>query len=131
MSLDDPIEFPAEYLAFFDLFNKREFFEAHETLEDIWAIEAGALRDYYKGLIMIAAALFQWRRGVCGGACKLYRSGRAYLSLYPDVYEGFELKKFLAEMDAVFQPLTGGPRQICPPPKDDRLPLLALLRTSG
>ncbi|MCB2156680.1 DUF309 domain-containing protein [bacterium] len=130
MSFDDPIEFPAEYLAYFDRFNDRDFFEAHEVLEDLWVVEVGELRDYYKGLIMIAAAFHQWRRGRCRGAYKLFRDGRAYLATYPALYQGFELKGFLAEMDKVFRPLVSRHGQDCPAPSDEQLPWLALVHTA-
>lgn len=127
MTFDSPIEFPAGYLAYFEHFNDCDFFEAHEVLEDVWAIEVGTARDFYKGLIMVAAGLHQWRRGRCGGAFRLYRDGRAYLSRYPDVFQGFELSGFIEHMDKVFEPLLADPNTDCPSPGDHQLPRLTLL----
>lgn len=47
---------PAEYLEFINLFNREKFFEAHEILELRWRQDKGEARDYYHGLIQIAAA---------------------------------------------------------------------------
>src|ERR671924_1571204 len=36
------------------LFNAREYFEAHEALEDAWNAERGRIRDLYRGILQIA-----------------------------------------------------------------------------
>jgi predicted metal-dependent hydrolase len=103
--IDEPIDPPAEYLRYFELFNAGDFFEAHEVLEDLWVVEVGEVRNYYKGLIMVAVAVLHWQRGNLAGARRLYRDGTAYLRAYPATYEGFELGRFLKDMGQLFQPL--------------------------
>jgi len=75
------------YLAFFKLFNARQFFEAHEVLEDLW-LQDRASPDYrfYKGLIQLAGAFvhLQKRRPQPAGA--LLRLSADNLAGYPDVY---------------------------------------------
>jgi predicted metal-dependent hydrolase len=56
-------------------FNRREFFEAHETLEDVWAEENGRLRTFYQGLIQIAVACCHIQRGNWEGASHLFAKG--------------------------------------------------------
>jgi predicted metal-dependent hydrolase len=46
-----------------DLFNRGEFFEAHEVVEDLWNETGGAERDFLKGFIQAAVALEHHRRG--------------------------------------------------------------------
>lgn len=101
-------DWPLEYREYFRLFNEGDYFEAHEVLEDLWAIEAPPLRDYYKGLIQAAVAICHWERGNPSGALKLHRSAARYLCDYPDDYEGFALREFQAAMDQLFAPLENG-----------------------
>lgn len=124
MDFDGPIEHPHEYLEFFRLFNARRFFEAHEVLEDLWVLEAGEARNFYKGLIMMAVGLCHWVRGNPGAARRLYLSARGYLSEYPPVFEDFAVQGFLGEMDLLFQPLMRDTSASAP--RDDQIPVLAL-----
>ena len=60
-------------------FNAREWFECHETVEDLWIGSEGEERDFYQGLIQIAIALHHWRNGNFGGAMSLLKGGAGYL----------------------------------------------------
>lgn len=125
MTPDAPIPHPAEYREWFRLFNERRFFEAHETLEDLWIMEVGDLRNFYKGLIMAAVAILHWQRGNRSGALSLYRKARAYLAPYPRRTEGFDLGGFRNRMDVLFAPLLAAP-STAPPPPDGDLPTVEL-----
>lgn len=123
----DPMPYPVEYLEFFRLFNERDYFEAHEALEDLWVVEVEPLRTYYKGLIQAAVALCHWERGNHSGARKLYRSARAYLAPYPAEFEAFALEEFRRWLDGAFAPLAEDPAAR-PPFPEAEVPQLALAR---
>ncbi|MBI5154409.1 DUF309 domain-containing protein [Candidatus Poribacteria bacterium] len=124
--MDETIGQPAEYLEFFRLFNQRKFFEAHEVLEELWVIEAGPLRDYYKGLIMASAAICLWRRGTPAGARRLHVLSQAYLSAYPDFFEGFALREFREAMAALFRPLAEATAEATPTLDCGQIPVLSV-----
>ena len=63
-------------------FNGEQFFECHESFEEIWQEEQGPVRDLYKGLIQIAAAFVHISRRNFGGADRLSRTGLGYLAPY-------------------------------------------------
>jgi hypothetical protein len=65
-----------------DEFNGRQYFECHETLEELWQEEQGQVRDLYKGLIQIAAAFVHITRGNHTGARRLLATGAGYLEPY-------------------------------------------------
>jgi predicted metal-dependent hydrolase len=44
-----------------DLFNRGEYFEAHETWEEIWRSTTPEPRTLFQGLIQVAAAMHQFR----------------------------------------------------------------------
>ena len=61
-------EAPAELLKAIEEFNRGDWFQAHETLEELWVGEKGELRDLYQGLLQLAVALHHWRHGNFKGA---------------------------------------------------------------
>lgn len=63
-------------------FNSGQFFECHESFEEIWQEEQGQVRNLYKGLIQIAAAFVHLSRGKFIGADRLLRTGAGYLAPY-------------------------------------------------
>lgn len=63
-------------------FNRGEFWECHETLEEIWQEEPGEVRDLYKGLIQVAAAYVHLSRGNYRGADRLLATAVGYLQPY-------------------------------------------------
>lgn len=65
-----------------DEFNTRRYFECHEILEEVWQEEDGALREFYKGLIQLAAAFVHISRGNFVGADRLLRTSLGYLGQY-------------------------------------------------
>lgn len=79
-------------------FNECQFFECHETWEELWLDERGPARLYYKGLIQAAVALFHLANGNSHGAQKLLAGAIGYLSPYGPVYLGLDVDRFLAEL---------------------------------
>ncbi len=56
-------------------FNRGDWFDCHETLEELWAGEQGEMRDFYQGLLQVAVALHHWRNGNLKGALFLLKEG--------------------------------------------------------
>ena len=84
--------FDARYLGFFECFNRQQFFEAHEVLEEIWLPQRGKGKDYfYKGLIQLAGAFVHMQKQRQGPALSLLDLAEANLSRYPPVYEALDL----------------------------------------
>ena len=51
------------YLGYFDCFNRRQFYEAHEVLENLWLNDKhGPNGPFYKGLIQLAGAFVHLQR---------------------------------------------------------------------
>ena len=80
----------AELLGAIDQFNRGEWFECHETLEELWVGEKGELKDFYQGVLQLAVALHHWRNGNLKGALILLKSGSDCLSRVPDLCQGVE-----------------------------------------
>ena len=93
------------YLDGIQLFNDREFFEAHEVWEDIWHMAYGLKHDFYQGLIQCAVALEHYRRSNPRGVVSLYKSYRPKFREVPPVFMGLDVTKFLADMREVLRPV--------------------------
>ena len=99
--LSDP-EYHPLYLGGIEHFNVCDFFEAHETWEELWTDYQGPARKFYQGLIQVAVALHHFGNGNIRGAKKLYLSSSAYLQPYRPVYQGLDLEKLLSEFELCF-----------------------------
>jgi hypothetical protein len=97
------------YLAGILFFNERDFFEAHEVWEDLWADSHGNERRFYQGLIQAAVGLFHFSGGNLGGAVKLYRSSRDYMAPCGSPFLGLDATAFWQQMERCFRPLLDTP----------------------
>ena len=93
-------ELPAAVLKGLEEFNRRAFFEAHETWEDVWAEESGDRRRFYQGLIQVAIACCHVQRGNADGALNLYAGGCLKLAPFAPAREGLDVAGFLASAEA-------------------------------
>ncbi len=77
-------ELDAHYLGFFECFNRRLFYEAHEVLEELWlARRADADGAFYKGLIQLAGAFVHVQKGRPRPATALLKLAQMNLKQYP------------------------------------------------
>jgi predicted metal-dependent hydrolase len=97
---DTPDSPDARFLSGVELFNRGEFFDAHEVWEDLWRECAPADRRFYQALIQAAVAAYHWGRGNATGAGRLYRSGRKYMERYRPAYRGLAVDAFWDAMAA-------------------------------
>ena len=85
------------YLDYFRLFRKEKFFEAHEVLESLWRKTQGKDREFYHGLIQLAASLVHFQRGNLAGAKELFRTASSYLKPYLPRYHGVNVSGILKD----------------------------------
>jgi len=81
-------ELDAHYLGYFDCFNRRLFYEAHDVLEDLWlADKHGPNGNFYKGLIQLAGAFVHLQKNRLRPAAALFKLAQANLEKYPVIHE--------------------------------------------
>jgi uncharacterized protein len=110
---DTPDSPDPRYLAGIELFNLREFFDAHEVWEDLWHECGSADRRFYQALIQAAVAAYHWQRGNAAGAKRLYHSGRKYMEPFRPAYMGLAIDDF---WDAMASHLAGALGDATAPP---------------
>ncbi len=109
----------------------RDFFDAHETWEEIWQVERRSIRSFYQGLILLAAGLHHWTgthrpRGV---RIKL-SSGIERLAPYAPSYLGVDVSTMIADAAALLRQAPDRPAVLADTPLD-RFPPFRWAVTDG
>jgi len=81
---------PEQLLRGIAQFNRGDWFDCHETLEELWVGEKGELRDFYQGMLQLAVALHHWRNGNFKGALTLLKGGCELLGRVPALCQGVD-----------------------------------------
>ena len=97
-----------------ELFNQRNFFDAHEVLEDVWRAASAPEKKFLQGLIQVAVGLHHFSTGNRVGARSLLARANRNLAAYPDEYGGLNLAEVRRAVEQCVTALEGG---------EDKLPL--------
>lgn len=85
-------ELDARYLGYFHCFNRQEFYEAHDVLEDLWLPDRqGPNGDFYKALIQLAGAFVHLQKNRLRPSAALLKLAQANLAKYPAEHERLNL----------------------------------------
>jgi predicted metal-dependent hydrolase len=79
-------------------FNRREFYEAHETLEAIWLKAPEPEKTFLQGIIQVSCAFHHYVRGNRAGAESLMRRGLEKLEWFPAGYGKIKLQPLREEV---------------------------------
>ncbi len=82
-------------------FNRGEYFEQHETLEELWIEEPRELRRLYQGILKIGVGFYKLRLGNYRGTVNHIRGGIAYLQRFSDVCLGVDIARLVREATSV------------------------------
>ena len=78
----------AHYLGYFECFNRRLYFEAHDVLEELWLAQRhGPNYSFYKGLIQLAGAFVHLQKNRLKPSAALFKLADANLQKYPSLHE--------------------------------------------
>jgi predicted metal-dependent hydrolase len=107
-------------------FNRRDWYECHEVVEDLWIGAVGETRDFFQGIIQIAIALHHWRNGNFGGAVSLLKGGAGYLGRVSDACQWVDVAALITDSDKMRDALEmlGNERMALLPPS-----LVPLIKT--
>ncbi|HXF52421.1 MAG TPA: DUF309 domain-containing protein [Dehalococcoidia bacterium] len=81
-----------------DEFNEGFWFEAHETLEDLWFVSPWPVRQFFQGVIQVAAAFVHIARREPAGALKLLPLAIAKLEPFAPAYLGVDVAQLIADL---------------------------------
>lgn len=84
-----------------DLFNREEFFEAHEVVEDLWNERDGREKEFLKGFIQAAVALEHLRRGNRKGFLAVLETAERYLRRADPAAGGLDVTALVMDLAEV------------------------------
>jgi predicted metal-dependent hydrolase len=90
---------PPQLLVGIEEFNRGEFFECHETLEELWMAEPRQIRKLYQGILQIGVAFYHLRRGRYRAVVTLLERGGGYLRPFVPVCMGLDVAQLLESIE--------------------------------
>lgn len=88
-------------------FNRREFYECHETLEKVWQEYLEPDRELIQGIIQVSVGYYHLLRGNSNGALKLLSRGLARVRKFPPEHFGLQLAPFVEKVSSDLRVVEG------------------------
>jgi len=86
-------------------FNRGEFYECHEYLEDAWREESRQVRYLYQGILQIGVGFYHQENGNWRGATGLLKSGVARLEEFEPESLGIDVARLVRESERCLREL--------------------------
>jgi hypothetical protein len=90
------------------LFNGVRYWHAHEVWEELWRAAPDEERDFYQGLIQVAAGLLHLQRRNLRGARNKLREGLAKLRAYQPAHRGIFVNELVGKAERTLVDLDAG-----------------------
>jgi hypothetical protein len=91
------VQYPQEYLRFYQEFNCGNYYECHDLLEEIWLAEKN--NKFLQGLLQLAVGLYHFESGNLIGCRLMFQSAIRYLKKYLPEYWGLQLLPVITFME--------------------------------
>jgi len=91
-----------------DLFNREEFFEAHELLEDVWRAAAAEEKKFLQGLVQLAVAFHHHSTGNQRGMRSVMERGMKNLEGQVEGFCGIRLNPLMQSLRSWCQAMDNG-----------------------
>jgi predicted metal-dependent hydrolase len=89
-----------EFFRAVDQFNRGWYFESHETLEDLWMVTPWPERQFFQGVIQLAAAFVHFARREYAGIFKLLDAAAEKLREFEPAQFGVDITLLLEQIAA-------------------------------
>jgi len=86
-----------------ELFNRGQYWRAHEALEAAWREETGPVRELYRGILQVAVVYLHVTRRNYAGATKVYKRCLRWLDPWPDTCRGVAVGRLRQDLEMVIQ----------------------------
>jgi predicted metal-dependent hydrolase len=88
-------------------FNRGEFYECHEYLEEAWMQEPRRVRFLYQGILQVGVGFYHQQNGNWRGATGLLRNGTQRLKEFEPETLGIDVAKLVRECERCLEELEG------------------------
>jgi uncharacterized protein len=100
-----PQELPDLVLRGIEEFNRGEFFECHEYLEEAWMQESGRVRYLYQGILQVGVGFYHLQNGNWRGATGLLRNGITRLEEFEPATLGVDVARLVSQSEQCLRQL--------------------------
>ena len=104
----DPVRAEEIFRRGVSLFNGVRYWHAHEAWEELWRAAPDEERDFYQGLIQVAAGLLHLQRRNARGARNKLREGLDKLRAYTPTHRGIFVNELIGKAERTLEDLDGG-----------------------
>lgn len=98
-------EVPQLVLQGIEEFNRGEFFECHEYLEEAWMQEPRRVRFLYQGILQVGVGFYHLQNGNWRGATGVLRNGIARLEEFEPETLGIDVARLIRESRTILEEL--------------------------
>lgn len=102
---ESPDKVPDLVLKGVEEFNRGEFFECHEYLEEAWMQESRRVRFLYQGILQVGVGYYHLQNGNWRGATGVLRNGIARLKEFEPQTLGIDVAKLVRESERCLREL--------------------------
>ena len=88
-----------------NLFNKHEWYEAHDAFEDIWNNLVGDERQVIQGILQVSVSQFHLSKGNINGATILLGEGLGRIKTRTNINLGIDLELFCNSLEELLKKL--------------------------
>ena len=103
--VEAPEKLPELALKGIEEFNRGEFYECHEYLEEAWMQEPRRVRFLYQGILQVGVGFYHQHNGNWRGATGLLRNGTQRLKEFEPETLGINVAKLVRECERCLQEL--------------------------
>jgi uncharacterized protein len=102
---EDPDGLPDLALKGIEEFNRGEFYECHEYLEEAWMQEPRRVRFLYQGILQVGVGFYHLQNGNWRGATGLLRNGTQRLKEFEPDTLGIDVARLVRESERCLEEL--------------------------
>ena len=88
--------------------HRGEYFEAHETLEDVWRAAEPEEKDFFQGLVHVTVAWYQAGRGNRVGCERQLEKAVRRLTPFAPEHRGVDVERFLRSVERAQRVVASG-----------------------
>jgi uncharacterized protein len=89
-----------------ELFNRGQYWKAHEALETAWRAENGPVRNLYKGILQAGVVYLHVTRKNYAGAVKVYQRSLKWLEPWPAACRGVAVGRLRQDLETAMREVT-------------------------
>lgn len=83
--------------------NRGDYFEQHETLEELWRAESREIRRLYQGILQIGVAMHHIRGGNHHGAVYMLTRGSTYLQPFAPYCQSVDVADLIEQASRILE----------------------------